>query len=320
MRAALEANAATAPKLNRATAQRAADATAQLRTASPSGSTSTTATTRCSAGGWAMPFKQTGRGRCRIRDVPARQGRGGRRAGAAGARQRFRRSRRRRRRSTPRCRIWPRSSRFGQDEMRDDRRRASTAGGPAAAAAADAAAGRRRADATAPAAAPPVARQRVLQRLADRAEVARLRPALAQRAGRLPLHQVDGRDGDQARRRDDSAGTAAQGRHVGHQGPAARPHRPHSRPHRQHDSVHARAAHRAGEQGIRVVRGGNEEGVARAGLRRRLEEGARAHQADRRAARRAAAHDHGPASTRPSPTCAPTISSPCRPSPPRRCT
>ena len=59
MRAALEANAATAPKLNKATAhaRRRRDGAAPRRP-SPSGSTSTTATTRCSRGGWAMPFKQ----------------------------------------------------------------------------------------------------------------------------------------------------------------------------------------------------------------------------------------------------------------------
>ena len=44
---------------------------------------------------------------------------------------------------------------------------------------------------------------------------------------------------------------------------------------RQHDPLHARAAHRARQQGVRVVRERDEEGVARDGLRRRLEEGAR---------------------------------------------
>ncbi len=45
-------------------------------------------------------------------------------------------------------------------------------------------------------------------RLARRAEVARLRRAVAQRAGRLPLHQVARRDRHRARDRDDPAGPA----------------------------------------------------------------------------------------------------------------
>ena len=100
--------------------------------------------------------------------------------------------------------------------------------------------------------------------LARGAEVARLRRALAQRAGRLPLHQVDAP-------RPKSRAQARSSR----RGRRARPTRRTSRAgraaatgliadlQRQHDPVHARAADRAREQGIRVVREGDEEGVAR---------------------------------------------------------
>ena len=100
--------------------------------------------------------------------------------------------------------------------------------------------------------------------------------------------------------------SAAQDGHERHSGPGARPRGPHPGSLRSDDSVHAGAADRARREGVRVVRGGNAEGLARDGLRRRLEEGDREDQGQRRPARRPAADDHGPRSSRPSTTCART--------------
>ena len=143
MRAALEANAATAPKLNKATATRAADATASA----PRGDHRVVQLLQRLrpavhvVGGDAVQAAR--RGAAGLRDVPARQGRGGRRAGAARRRPACRRFSRRRRRSTPRCPTSRRSSRCRRTRLRDIvgavQRRAA-----AAAAAADAAARRRR--------------------------------------------------------------------------------------------------------------------------------------------------------------------------------
>ena len=59
MRAALESERRDRAEAEQGHGTRAADATrAASLGRSPSGSTSTTATTRCSRGGWAMPFKQ----------------------------------------------------------------------------------------------------------------------------------------------------------------------------------------------------------------------------------------------------------------------
>ena len=86
-----------------------------------------------------------------------------------------------------------------QDEMRDivdALQRGAAAGGGAADAAAAAAAPPSR-----PRAAPAAPDNAFYNAWLDGAEVARLRSPLAQRAGGLPLHQVDGRDRDRARRR-----------------------------------------------------------------------------------------------------------------------
>ena len=56
-------------------------------------------------------------------------------------------------------------------------------------------------------------------------------------------------------------GPAFRARRVEDSRQAARPRGPDLRSARQHDSVHARAAHRAREQGIRLVRGRDEEGA-----------------------------------------------------------
>ena len=75
---------------------------------------------------------------------------------------------------------------------------------------------------------------------------------------------------------------------------AARTRRAHQRSAGLDDRVHARAADHARQQGIRVVRGRDEESLAGARVRRRLEEGRRAHERDVRSAGRSASHDHGP--------------------------
>ena len=59
-------------------------------------------------------------------------------------------------------------------------------------------------------------------------------------------------------------------------------------PARRDDRLHAGTAHRDRQSRVRVVRSRDDEGVARAGLRRRLEEGAREGQGHLRPARRAA--------------------------------
>ena len=118
-------------------------------------------------------------------------------------------------------------------------------------------------------------------RLAGGAVVAGLRPALAQCAGRLPVHQVAGRHRHRAPDRNDSGGPGVPRRRIADPGEAARPRGPHRRPARQHDPVHARAAHRARQPRVRLVRERDEEGLAGDGLRRRLEAGDREGQAGR---------------------------------------
>ena len=80
-----------------------------------------------------------------------------------------------------------------------------------------------------------------------------------------------------------------------HSGPGARPRRAHPGPVGSDDSVHAGRADRARREGIRLVRPGDAEGLARDGFRQRLEEGDREDEGHRRAARRPAADDHGSA-------------------------
>ena len=147
MRAALEANAATAPKLNKTAATRAADATAQLRTALTEWFNFYNGYDPMFTLVDGHAVQAGGRGAAGIRDVPAREGRGGRCAGAgdagqhcaghagAGAEVRVGAGSRGDHRRSP------------QDELRDVVARFNA--GPPAADAAAAAAGRRRAAAPA---------------------------------------------------------------------------------------------------------------------------------------------------------------------------
>ncbi len=80
---------------------------------------------------------------------------------------------------------------------------------------------------------------------------------------------------------------AAQGRRVGHPRQGARPAGPHLRPAGRADPLHARGADRVWRGGVRVVRGRDEEGVAPARARRRLEGRAREDEGDPPAAGRA---------------------------------
>ena len=66
---------------------------------------------------------------------------------------------------------------------------------------------------------------RVLHELAGGAEVARLRQAVAQRAGRLPLHSPHRRDANRARESEARSESAAEDRHDRHPRPGARPRR-----------------------------------------------------------------------------------------------
>ena len=75
--------------------------------------------------------------------------------------------------------------------------------------------------------------------------------------------------------------------------------RPPGGPRRGDDPVHAGAADRDRQPRVRVVRSRDEEGVARAGVRRRLDEGARGGEEQVRAGRRPAGHDPRTSRSRP---------------------
>ena len=94
-----------------------------------------------------------------------------------------------------------------------------------------------------------------------------------------------------------------------------RPRRPVRGSARRDDRLHAGTADRDRRSRVRVVRGRDEEGVARDGLRRRLEEGAREGQEHLRAARRAAAAGPRPRARRRSRSSSSATWSPCRRSP-----
>ena len=128
----------------------------------------------------------------------------------------------------------------------------------------------------------------VLHRLARRAEDPRLRSLEPQRAGRLPVHQERQRAIPGPRRCGARSESAPQDRrHRDHgRGQRARGAAPGSRG--RNDPVHARAAHRARREGIRVVRRRDAQGLAADGIRRRLEAGAREGQRHARRARPAA--------------------------------
>ena len=116
--------------------------------------------------------------------------------------------RRRPRRSTRRCRISREIIALPQDEMRDvvtrfnTARRAGNNSGRTGGGRGGRRAARRRRAPAADAPPPPAPPDNAFYNaLADVAEDARLRQAVAQRAGRLPLHQAHRRDRDRARRR-----------------------------------------------------------------------------------------------------------------------
>ena len=111
----------------------------------------------------------------------------------------------------------------------------------------------------------------VLPRLAGGAEDARFRRPQPERAGRLPVHQEDLRTSDRADRFRPRGQSAAQDRQLRHSWRRPRQSRPRLRSGRRDDSVHAGAAHRARQQGVRVARGGDEKSLAPDGIRRRLE-------------------------------------------------
>ena len=103
----------------------------------------------------------------------------------------------------------------------------------------------------------------VLRRLAGRAQDARLRSPDPQRAGRLPVHpkrrerylaRVDAPLDPNPPRKTDN---------TGHHRRGARPRRPHPRSRRRADPVHAGTADRARREGVRLVRRGDAQGVAR---------------------------------------------------------
>ena len=77
-------------------------------------------------------------------------------------------------------------------------------------------------------------------------------------------------------------------------GPRGRP-GPAAGPVRSDDPVHAGGADRARREGVRVVRPRDAQGVARDGIRRRLEESGREDEGRRGRAGRSAADDQGPA-------------------------
>ena len=237
-----------------------------------------------------MPFKQTRHGAAGLRRVPARQGRATDAQSPAtpasvppvqpSARAEVRlgaRSRRDHRAAAGR------NARHRRPLQRGDGGGRGGRGG--------------RGGAAAPAPQPRRRRQRVLQpRWLDGAEVARLRSPLAQRAGRLPLHQVD------ARRRRSRAGPR-RFRRVRR----ARPTRRTSRASRAAASASSRTSRDnmipyTPEQLIALANkefAWCEEEMKKAsralGFGDDWKKALEHTQADRRAARRPAAHDHGPA-------------------------
>ena len=149
--------------------------------ASPSGSASTTATTRCSRGGWGCRTRRSTR-RCRTtrRSCATKSRRANLTVAGAGAAPIAAAP-------APKFSVGPGPRRdhraaAGRDARHrralHGRRRAADGGGRGGAARGGAAR----------------ATPKFYTRLAGGAEVARLRQALAQRAGRLPLHQVSRRD------------------------------------------------------------------------------------------------------------------------------
>ena len=222
------------------------------------------------------------RGAAGLRDVPARQGRGRRRAGRADAGDRAAGARRRPRRSSRRCPTSPRSSRCRRTRCATSSR-AST---PAAGSRRRPRRPRRRRGGRRAGAAPAAPRD-------NRAWLAALKTLDFDTLSRNA--QVDYLYIKRTRRDRASRASASRFRRARRARPTTSDIRgtPRGRDglisdlQRQHDSVHARAAHRARQQGVRVVRGGDEEGVARDGLRRRLEEGGREDE-ETRTCRRAA--------------------------------
>ncbi len=96
-------------------------------------------------------------------------------------------------------------------------------------------------------------RRRFLRRVAGGAEVTRLRQAVAQRAGRLPLHPPHRGNADRARQPQARSQSTAQGRLDRHPGAGARPRGAHPGSVGSDDSVHAGRADRARREGVRVV-------------------------------------------------------------------
>ncbi len=129
-------------------------------------------------------------------------------------------------------------------------------------------------------------RPRVLRELAQGAPDARLRQALAQRTGGLPLHQEDRGAADCPRGRRACREPAAKDRRLRHRREGARPAGLDLRPPGRARSLHARGTDRDRRDGVRMVRGGDEEVVTPAGPGRRLEGRAREDEGDPPAAGR----------------------------------
>ncbi len=135
------------------------------------------------------------------------------------------------------------------------------------------------------------ARREVLRGLARGAQDARLRRVVQERAGRLPLHPRDERADARAREGAAAVGHSEKDRRQRHSGRRPRPPRAPAGSGGRDDPVLAGGADRARPERARVVRGGDAEGVARDGLRRRLEEGGREGEGHAPAARRSARRD-----------------------------